>query len=43
MDINGEPRLIIVASRAIKAGEELEYDYGDRSQKALAAFPWLAL
>lgn len=39
--IEGTPHLILVASRDIKLGEELLYDYGDRSREALAAHPWL--
>ncbi|XP_078725358.1 N-lysine methyltransferase KMT5A isoform X2 [Lampetra fluviatilis] len=37
----GVPRLILVASRNIGLGEELMYDYGDRSREALNAHPWL--
>ncbi|XP_072520668.1 lysine methyltransferase 5Ab [Salminus brasiliensis] len=40
-DLNGVPHLILVASRDIKAEEELLYDYGDRSKEAIAAHPWL--
>lgn len=40
-DINGIPHLILVASRDIEEGEELLYDYGDRSKASLAAHPWL--
>ncbi|XP_029139497.1 N-lysine methyltransferase KMT5A [Protobothrops mucrosquamatus] len=40
-DIGGVPHLILVASRDIKAGEELLYDYGDRSKASLEAHPWL--
>ncbi|XP_007424712.1 N-lysine methyltransferase KMT5A isoform X2 [Python bivittatus] len=40
-DIGGVPHLILVASRDIKAGEELLYDYGDRSKASLEAYPWL--
>ncbi|XP_060548128.1 N-lysine methyltransferase KMT5A [Pantherophis guttatus] len=40
-DISGVPHLILVASRDIKAGEELLYDYGDRSKASLEAHPWL--
>ena len=36
------PRLILIAKRDVKAGEELLYDYGDRSKKSLEAHPWLA-
>lgn len=40
-NINDVPHLILVASRDIKAEEELLYDYGDRSKEAVAAHPWL--
>ncbi|XP_063171731.1 N-lysine methyltransferase KMT5A isoform X1 [Candoia aspera] len=40
-DVGGVPHLILVASRDIKAGEELLYDYGDRSKASLEAHPWL--
>ncbi|KAM6903077.1 N-lysine methyltransferase KMT5A-A [Xenentodon cancila] len=40
-DINGIPHLILVASRDIDKGEELLYDYGDRSRASIAAHPWL--
>lgn len=41
VDIKGHPYLILVASRDITEGEELLYDYGDRSKESLAAHPWL--
>ncbi|XP_069475773.1 N-lysine methyltransferase KMT5A isoform X2 [Ambystoma mexicanum] len=40
-DINTVPHLILIASRDIQAGEELLYDYGDRSRASLEAHPWL--
>ncbi|XP_077478368.1 N-lysine methyltransferase KMT5A-A [Stigmatopora argus] len=40
-DIDGAPHLILVASRDIDEGEELLYDYGDRSKASIAAHPWL--
>ncbi|XP_038944674.2 N-lysine methyltransferase KMT5A-like [Rattus norvegicus] len=40
-DIDGVPRLILIASRDIAAGEELLYDYGDRSKASIEAHPWL--
>lgn len=40
-DIDGVPHLILIASRDIAAGEELLYDYGDRSRASLEAYPWL--
>ncbi|XP_061763819.1 N-lysine methyltransferase KMT5A-A [Nerophis ophidion] len=40
-DIQGVPHLILVAARDIEDGEELLYDYGDRSKASIAAHPWL--
>ncbi|XP_058137253.1 N-lysine methyltransferase KMT5A isoform X1 [Dasypus novemcinctus] len=40
-DIGGVPHLILIAARDIKAGEELLYDYGDRSKASIEAYPWL--
>ena len=40
-DIDGVPSLILIASRDIAAGEELLYDYGDRSKASIEAYPWL--
>uniref|UniRef100_A0A8C2EJF1 [histone H4]-lysine(20) N-methyltransferase n=1 Tax=Cyprinus carpio TaxID=7962 RepID=A0A8C2EJF1_CYPCA len=40
-DITGIPHLILVASRDIQEGEELLYDYGDRSKASIEAHPWL--
>ena len=37
------PRLILVAKQSIETGEEILYDYGDRSKESLKAHPWLAL
>ncbi|KAK7088662.1 hypothetical protein V1264_022560 [Littorina saxatilis] len=39
--VGDRPYLILVASQHIEKGEELTYDYGDRSQKALESHPWL--
>jgi len=33
--INDHPYLILVAKRAIREGEELLYDYGDRNKDAI--------
>ena len=41
--VNNGPRLILVAKDSIKPGDELLYDYNDRSQKSLIDFPWLAM
>ncbi|CAH1231381.1 N-lysine methyltransferase KMT5A-B-like [Branchiostoma lanceolatum] len=38
----GLPRLILLAARDIQVGEELQYDYGDRSKASLESHPWLA-
>ncbi|XP_075033498.1 N-lysine methyltransferase KMT5A isoform X2 [Mixophyes fleayi] len=35
------PHLILIASRDIRSGEELLYDYGDRSKSSIEAHPWL--
>lgn len=40
-EIAGTPHLILVASQDIDEGEELLYDYGDRSKASIAAHPWL--
>ncbi|ESO95519.1 hypothetical protein LOTGIDRAFT_117025 [Lottia gigantea] len=43
IEIKNTPYLIIIASRDIVKGEELLYDYGDRSKESLEAHPWLKL
>ena len=40
--IGNHPYMLLVAARDIKPGEELLYDYGDRSPESLSAYPWLA-
>lgn len=40
--VDSVPRLILVAKRDIPRGEELLYDYGDRSKRSLTLHPWLA-
>ncbi|XP_053616975.1 histone-lysine N-methyltransferase Set8 [Plodia interpunctella] len=37
------PRLVLLAAHDIRPGEELTYDYGDRSKESLQHHPWLAL
>ncbi|XP_072934453.1 histone-lysine N-methyltransferase Set8 isoform X2 [Epargyreus clarus] len=37
------PRLVLLAAHDIAPGEELTYDYGDRSKESLRHHPWLAL
>ncbi|XP_053726048.1 lysine methyltransferase 5Ab [Synchiropus splendidus] len=39
--IDGTPHLILVAAKDIQEGEELLYDYGDRSKESISAHPWL--
>jgi [histone H4]-lysine20 N-methyltransferase SETD8 len=41
--VNGRPHLVLIAKDDIPAGDELTYDYGDRSKEALKNHPWLAL
>lgn len=41
--LGDSPRLILVAKQEIEEGEELLYDYGDRSKESILAHPWLAL
>ena len=40
-DIDSVPHLILIASRDIAAGEEILFDYGDRSKASIEAYPWL--
>lgn len=35
------PRVIFIACKNIKIGDELQYDYGDRSAASLTDHPWL--
>lgn len=41
--LDGRPHLVLLAGQDIAAGEEVTYDYGDRSREALQHHPWLAL
>ncbi|XP_044737118.1 N-lysine methyltransferase KMT5A-A [Chrysoperla carnea] len=41
-DIGGKPHLILIAKDDIDAGQEITYDYGDRSKESLKHHPWLA-
>ena len=41
-EINSRPYLILVASRDIRPGEEMTYDYGDRNKSSIESHPWLA-
>lgn len=40
--VDGKPRLVLIAKDDIKKGEEILYDYGDRSKESLKHHPWLA-
>lgn len=40
--VDNTPRLVLIAKNHIKIGEELTYDYGDRSKESLQYHPWLA-
>ena len=40
-EVDDHPYLCLVASRDIKVGEELQYDYGERSKEATQSHPWL--
>ena len=39
--VDNTPRLVLFAMRHIDIGEELLYDYGDRSKETIEALPWL--
>lgn len=41
--VKNRPHLVLIAKDDIQPGEELTYDYGDRSKEALLHHPWLAL
>jgi histone-lysine N-methyltransferase SETD8 len=43
VEVAGTPRLIFLAKHDIKAGQEITFDYGDRSKESLSACPWRAL
>ncbi|XP_012158989.1 histone-lysine N-methyltransferase pr-set7 isoform X2 [Ceratitis capitata] len=40
--VKQRPHLILLAKDDIEPGEELTYDYGDRSKESLLHYPWLA-
>ena len=42
IEIKDRPYLLLVARADILPGEELLYDYGDRSRVSLKYHPWLA-
>ncbi|VDK45437.1 unnamed protein product [Anisakis simplex] len=41
LELNGSQHLVLIAKRDIEIGEELLYDYGDRSPLTVANNPWL--
>jgi histone-lysine N-methyltransferase SETD8 len=41
VEIKSIPHLVLVAKRQIDVGEELCYDYGDRTREAIENNPWL--
>ena len=41
--VDGKPRLVLIAKNDISEGDEILYDYGDRSKESLQHHPWLAL
>ncbi|OWF53893.1 N-lysine methyltransferase KMT5A-B-like [Mizuhopecten yessoensis] len=43
VEVNNTPYLTLVAARDISLGEELLYDYGDRSKTSVESHPWLKL
>lgn len=40
---NGDPHIIFSAKREINVGEQLLYDYGDRSKSSIKHHPWLSM
>lgn len=40
--VDKKPRLVLIAKDDIKRGQEVLYDYGDRSKESLQHHPWLA-
>ena len=41
VSVKDRPYLILETKRDIQAGEELLYDYGERSRDIIASHPWL--
>jgi SET domain-containing protein len=41
VDEKGEPAVVLVSIRAIKRGEELWYDYGERRKDVIKKNQWL--
>lgn len=42
ISLDGKPHLVLIAKDDIAIGEEVTYDYGDRSKESLKYHPWLA-
>lgn len=42
IEVDGMPKLILLALRDIRTNEELVYDYGERRADVIKAMPWLA-
>lgn len=42
VSVDDRPRLVLIAKDTIEIGEEITYDYGDRSKESLRHHPWLA-
>jgi histone-lysine N-methyltransferase SETD8 len=40
--IVNQPHLVLIAKEDIPPGEEVMYDYGDRSKESIRYHPWLA-
>ncbi|CAL4109873.1 unnamed protein product, partial [Meganyctiphanes norvegica] len=43
VEVNGRPRLVLIAKKDVDADTEVMYDYGDRSKESLEHHPWLDL
>ena len=42
LEVDDQPCLCPMAARDIHPGEELLYDYGERSSVAIRTYPWLS-
>lgn len=42
IEVEGNPKLCLLALRDIKINEELVYDYGEKRADIVKAMPWLA-
>ncbi|XP_075215284.1 SET domain containing 8 [Lycorma delicatula] len=40
--VEDQPHLVLIAKEDIRPGDEITYDYGDRSKESLYYHPWLA-